>query len=1127
MAGVRISGIPKKAEEKQIKIHFSKPQNGGGFIKKIYYPLFNNDAVIIYQDPEVVDSLLQNDHVGVMGRGRHPVGIHRLPEHSVFTSMQARVSPDASVLLQTSPALLDEFRYNEEIDVDFDQSTGTYVLSGNWYQLEWAWTYLDAFIQQQEIIQDEIKHQPFRNNASPMDAEDGGWSETGAITGSALDRYDTKDVKSAFYKEQVTPERTPPRGRRTVAKTLTESSTKLGERTRREEDSPDTRQRDAHAVSTGGRRRLPSPVNSDEEDDHLDFRNVSNRKDDSLGTRQRDESLLTGEYKRLSPTNSDNEDDQLDLRGTGYTIPDASIPMSLQSVGKGRRSDQENTFEEFSGLGIQDRSAGSRDNSARPKPKKSYEADRSLTDPKSYGTEQTGTRRSMDVSPDRDQAPQAKSSQKFQSLPVSAATYSVSRDNAVTTSTVSSSKRSGDTYNEDHMQFRFTLKGLDVVVLHGDLTKADTDAIVNPANSSLEHWGGASYAISRAAGTTLDKECREFIAKNGYLKTSEVMHTRGGNLKALCVLHTCGPMWFDKLENAKDKVAYELTCTFLNCLIYADKLALGSLSVPAISTGVFGVPLDICVRSFLDALLIFTYQRNAKNLKNIRLINKDPEATVTSIVLLRTALEGDVETLSSEAIETFTRWKAKELDLPKGRQERMGSYGRDTSLKSSFSSSLYQRTSSASPSEEQATRTPPRRSSSLNRISPRTTTETTKDDFARTGERTSPGSGNTADRNPRSSNRTGVDKKPDSEHSYQSSYSSSTAKGTKSRDDYMSFLNTDTDIIKDRKTSSNVSESVSKTDSEKDYLSKYKGSVGMSSGNKPYSEKEIMARTTPYLKQSLMTSGTGDYKLKGTKKPGGADSPTGKVRARREYDEDRDQTTDKETYANTRTPALPSRTRNTDEFGFQSLPLNIEQSQRGQISPSKSDEKEKCMICLDTPRRPKTLEVCKHTFCGSCIEEYFKKSKPSCPVCGTIYGKLRGTQPRDGKMEDSVKHNVFLPGYEKADGAIVIKYQFPAGIQKAYHPNPGRPYKGTQRTAYLPNNREGKEVLGLLRRAFDARLVFTVGDSRTTGKEGVLTWNDIHHKTNIYGGPEHFGYPDPSYLTRVKQELADKGITTV
>ena len=58
MAGVRISGIPKNAEEKLIKIHFSKPQNGGGVIKKIYYPLFNNEAVVIYHDPAGKFSIL-------------------------------------------------------------------------------------------------------------------------------------------------------------------------------------------------------------------------------------------------------------------------------------------------------------------------------------------------------------------------------------------------------------------------------------------------------------------------------------------------------------------------------------------------------------------------------------------------------------------------------------------------------------------------------------------------------------------------------------------------------------------------------------------------------------------------------------------------------------------------------------------------------------------------------------------------------------------------------------------------------------------------------------------------------------------------------------------------------------
>ena len=60
---------------------------------------------------------------------------------------------------------------------------------------------------------------------------------------------------------------------------------------------------------------------------------------------------------------------------------------------------------------------------------------------------------------------------------------------------------------------------------------------------------------------------------------------------------------------------------------------------------------------------------------------------------------------------------------------------------------------------------------------------------------------------------------------------------------------------------------------------------------------------------------------------------------------------------------------------------------------------------------------------------------------------------------------------------------------------------GTSRTAYLPDNHEGREVLQFLRRAFDARLVFTVGTSTTTGLSNQVIWNDIHHKISISGGP--------------------------
>jgi len=73
---------------------------------------------------------------------------------------------------------------------------------------------------------------------------------------------------------------------------------------------------------------------------------------------------------------------------------------------------------------------------------------------------------------------------------------------------------------------------------------------------------------------------------------------------------------------------------------------------------------------------------------------------------------------------------------------------------------------------------------------------------------------------------------------------------------------------------------------------------------------------------------------------------------------------------------------------------------------------------------------------------------------------------------------------------------------KEEHPKPGKAYYGTSRTAYLPNNTEGQKVHKLLKEAFNRRLTFTVGHSRTTGCEDVITWNDIHHKTCTNGGQE-------------------------
>jgi len=64
----------------------------------------------------------------------------------------------------------------------------------------------------------------------------------------------------------------------------------------------------------------------------------------------------------------------------------------------------------------------------------------------------------------------------------------------------------------------------------------------------------------------------------------------------------------------------------------------------------------------------------------------------------------------------------------------------------------------------------------------------------------------------------------------------------------------------------------------------------------------------------------------------------------------------------------------------------------------------------------------------------------------------------------------------------------------------------------------------LLKEAFARKLIFTVGRSVTTGMDNQIVWNGIHHKTSTMGGVASFGYPDLTYFSRVKEELAAKGI---
>lgn len=86
-----------------------------------------------------------------------------------------------------------------------------------------------------------------------------------------------------------------------------------------------------------------------------------------------------------------------------------------------------------------------------------------------------------------------------------------------------------------------------------------------------------------------------------------------------------------------------------------------------------------------------------------------------------------------------------------------------------------------------------------------------------------------------------------------------------------------------------------------------------------------------------------------------------------------------------------------------------------------------CVICLCDITNGMKLD-CGHEFCKECLQQSFKQHKQACPVCGTIYGIVKGNQPQNGNMRVKVDKYYSLPGYEGC-GTITIKYYFPDGIQ--------------------------------------------------------------------------------------------------
>ena len=153
----------------------------------------------------------------------------------------------------------------------------------------------------------------------------------------------------------------------------------------------------------------------------------------------------------------------------------------------------------------------------------------------------------------------------------------------------------------------------------GDITRQQTDAIVNAANSSLLGGGGVDGAIHRAGGPAILEACRQIVERIGRLPAGQAVATPAGRLPARYVIHTVGPFW----NGGQQGEAETLASCHRESIRIADELQLASIAFPAISTGAYRYPVDqasqVAITSAADAL------QKAAHVREVRFVLFDSE----------------------------------------------------------------------------------------------------------------------------------------------------------------------------------------------------------------------------------------------------------------------------------------------------------------------------------------------------------------------------------------------------------------------------------------------------------------------------------------------------------------------
>ncbi|XP_062598093.1 uncharacterized protein LOC134259522 [Saccostrea cucullata] len=622
--GFRVHGVPSGTNPRDIYDYFEKSENGGTEIEDIYYPLQNNDAVVVFTNDGYQHAFDKNHSIG-----GNKLVLSKLPIQ-LFANVSVFLEQAITQLLDENPPLMKSLEKDSDVEVVFDPKFMTYRIVGNPFQIEWTKNFImDAWQKDQENKKKmtngstngatEGKSKTEGRRSSPMVNSEESESSEDDISYSPRMTYESKQNRTDMDRRHSPT----PRDLSTVSKKTKKSNDHDRETFRSNISSsemyPQTSNVKFNSQVLG---KMDSPLRmSDCRVSSSDPRSASKSTSESRKPDITDKIADKTKPKAKLQNLTDNEKH--------------GIPFNASSLLQSRPTPSQSLFAPSV-------------NKKTPQVFKNYDSDSDSDDdikgrrrvPEEFSVRGEERR----YRPPPPPIPPPPSRNLHTAFPPPNRNFQMGM-----------SLCQSD-FPELALEHETPIGGVIVKLIMGDILTQKSDAIVSPASTDLSTLYGISAVIARNADRKMKQECADYVAKNGNLLFGDVIHTcAGGNLdpKVTYILHAAVPSW---REDSPEQSCHLLTCTYLNCFQYADKIWLSSLSMPIIGAGYFAAPLDVCVQSFHDAILLFTHGTNpSKHLKEVFLVSNDQDSACSSVVVFRSLMDLDEDQAYRAAVERYCK----------------------------------------------------------------------------------------------------------------------------------------------------------------------------------------------------------------------------------------------------------------------------------------------------------------------------------------------------------------------------------------------------------------------------------------------------------------------------------------